>query len=131
MRHSHECLATVVRMQIKLQLHSCERRETFSRMFRDCCTRDIFSNLDRSSRIVENKSRTTVVSSCRIPVRLGLKRLLLSEKKNKIKRKKKEKKKKNKQTKKKKQKNKQANKQECQCRAIENVYSYRDKPGDI
>ena len=31
-RHSHECLATVVRMKMKLKLNSWERRETISRM---------------------------------------------------------------------------------------------------
>ena len=32
-RHSHECLATVVRMKMKLKQHSWERCETLSRMF--------------------------------------------------------------------------------------------------
>ena len=31
-RHSHECLATVIRMKMKLKLHSWERRVTISRM---------------------------------------------------------------------------------------------------
>ena len=37
-RHSHECLVTVVRMKTKLKLHSWERRETISRKSRDCHT---------------------------------------------------------------------------------------------
>ena len=37
-RHSHECIATVVRTKMKLKLHSWERHETLSRMSRDCRT---------------------------------------------------------------------------------------------
>ena len=36
-RHAHECLATVVRMKMKLQLHSLEFVR-LSRMSRDCHT---------------------------------------------------------------------------------------------
>ena len=36
--HSYECLATVVRMKMKLKLHSWDRRETLSRMSRNCRT---------------------------------------------------------------------------------------------
>ena len=56
-RHSHECRATVVRIKNENKIHSRESRETLSRMSRDCratvarLSRDIFSKLDRSSRI--------------------------------------------------------------------------------
>ena len=63
-RHSHECRATLARMSRDCRtnlnenmLHSRESRETLSRMSRDCRTtvarlsRDIFSKLDRNSRI--------------------------------------------------------------------------------
>ena len=35
-RHAHECLATVVRLKMKLKLHSWELRKTHSQMSRDC-----------------------------------------------------------------------------------------------
>ena len=63
-RHSYECRSTLARMSrdcrtnlIENKLHSMESRETLSRMSRDCRatvtrqTRDIFSKLDRNSRI--------------------------------------------------------------------------------
>ena len=34
-RRSHECLATVVQIKMKLKLHSWDRRKTHSRMSRD------------------------------------------------------------------------------------------------
>ena len=63
-RHSYECRATLARMSRDCRtnlnenkLHSRESRETLSRLSRDCRTtvarlpRDIFSKLDRNSRI--------------------------------------------------------------------------------
>ena len=63
-RHSYECRATLARMSRDFRtnlnenkLHSRESRETLSRMSRDCratvgrLSRDIFSKLDRNSRI--------------------------------------------------------------------------------
>ena len=41
-RHSHECLATVIRMKMKLKLNSWERHETISRMSRATVPRYIF-----------------------------------------------------------------------------------------
>ena len=62
-RHSHEYLATVIRMKMKQKLHSWERPETTSRMSRDDSratiarqSRDIFSKLDLNSRICLIKS---------------------------------------------------------------------------
>ena len=37
-RHSHDCLGTVVQMKMKLKLHSWGHRETLTRMSRDGCT---------------------------------------------------------------------------------------------
>ena len=68
-RHSHECLATVVRMKMKLKLHSWERRETISRISRDCHTTVARLSSDspeihfQNSRITFINSRITFIKS--------------------------------------------------------------------
>ena len=78
--HSHECRATVVRIKNENKIHSRESRETLSRMSHDCratvarLSREIFSKLDRSSRIcrrnvysmgLQHENNVYIVNLCR------------------------------------------------------------------